>query len=157
MRTKKVEAEDLGDYDMPADLDAKIEAMTEQSERDIAAMKAAAGEIRVNFRWDATHLDIVKKAAELQGMPYQAYIKDCIFRRAVDDLDKTQRVLASSVKKEWSSLVDAIHGVSGLSTSCEQVPWVVSEGSPPSPYASTVPPENAPNIQQTSRKRKAKK
>jgi predicted DNA binding CopG/RHH family protein len=102
MRTKKVEAEDLGDYDMPAHLDKKIEAMTEQSEREIAAIKAAAGEIRVNFRWDATHLDIVKKAAELQGMPYQAYIKDCIFRRAIDDLDKTQRVLTSSLHASWS-------------------------------------------------------
>lgn len=90
MKSKRVpinEIEDLGDVTYGAEFDAKVDAMTAQAEADVAARKS--GEVHVHFRWDAAHLDFVKKAAELQGIPYQVYIKDCVFRQALRDVAQT--------------------------------------------------------------------
>lgn len=44
-----------------------------------------AGEVRVNFRWTAEALSRVKKIAEAMGVPYQAYIKQVIYRQVLSD------------------------------------------------------------------------
>ena len=41
---------------------------------------------RTTIRWDAAQLELVRWAARVYGMPYQNYIKDAAFRRAVTDL-----------------------------------------------------------------------
>jgi predicted DNA binding CopG/RHH family protein len=71
---------------------AKIEEMTEQAEKDIKELKEG---LRVNFRWDKEHLAVVKKAAELIGVPYQIYIKDSLFRRAIEDIEKIEKHLTT--------------------------------------------------------------
>ena len=71
---------------------AKIEEMTEQAEKDIKELKEG---LRINFRWDKEHLAVVKKAAELIGVPYQIYIKDSLFRRAIEDIEKIEKHLTT--------------------------------------------------------------
>jgi predicted DNA binding CopG/RHH family protein len=94
MKSKRVPIEDiqdLGDVEYDAAFTAKVEAATAQAEADVSARKTV--EVHVHFRWDSQHLNVVRKAAELLGVPYQAYIKDCIFRQALRDIDMTTRVL----------------------------------------------------------------
>jgi len=38
------------------------------------------------IRWSAEQLAVVRCAAERYGMPYQTYVKDAAFRRALEDL-----------------------------------------------------------------------
>ena len=41
---------------------------------------------RVNFRWERGPLDVVRRAAALAGVPYQTYIKQVLYQRAIADL-----------------------------------------------------------------------
>lgn len=43
-------------------------------------------EVRVSFKLRKVHLDSVKRAAALAGVPYQTWIKMAIWRQAVADL-----------------------------------------------------------------------
>ncbi len=43
-------------------------------------------------RWSARQLAAIKRAAARFGMPYQTYIKDAAFRRALQDLADVDRV-----------------------------------------------------------------
>lgn len=69
-------------YEMSPEQDAKVQAMTEQADRDIE-------EHRVNMRWGGAQLAVVKRAAEYFGMPYQTYVKQAAFRQAMSDLQAT--------------------------------------------------------------------
>ena len=48
--------------------------------------KASGGNERTTIRWDTPQLEVVRQAARAYGMPYQNYIKDAAFRRALTDL-----------------------------------------------------------------------
>jgi predicted DNA binding CopG/RHH family protein len=72
------------------ELDAKLEAMEEAIERDLAARPV--DEARVNFRWGREQLAFVKRAAAAMGIPYQTYIKQAVFRQAAVDLQLVQAV-----------------------------------------------------------------
>ena len=50
------------------------------------SMQNSTEEVRVNFRWKAAPVAVVKRAAALAGIPYQSYIKLVAFRQAVADL-----------------------------------------------------------------------
>lgn len=63
--------------------DADVLAMLEAAERDA---EQAGAQVRVNFRWGAEQLAIVKEAARVQGLPYQVYIKKALYDRASADL-----------------------------------------------------------------------
>ena len=63
--------------------DAGILGMLEQAERD-AELEGA--QVRINFRWGAEQLALVKDAARVQGLPYQVYIKKVLYDRASADL-----------------------------------------------------------------------
>lgn len=66
-----------------------IELPTEVAERAEAAIAQAdqeAEEARVNFRWGVEQVAIVKRAAEVAGVPYQTYLKQVVFRQAIADL-----------------------------------------------------------------------
>jgi predicted DNA binding CopG/RHH family protein len=80
-------------FQLSSEKDSEIEAMTEQAEKDIAELK----EIRVNFRWDKEHLAVVKRAAEVIGVPYQVYIKDSLFRHAVEDIERNEKHLRKRI------------------------------------------------------------
>jgi len=63
--------------------DADILDMLREAERDA---EQEGAQVRVNFRWGAEQLAIVKEAARVQGLPYQVYIKKALYDRASADL-----------------------------------------------------------------------
>lgn len=65
---------------LPPEEDAKIQAMIEESDREVA-------EVRVTLRWDKDPLGVVKQAAKAAGVPYQTYIKLAAYRQAIADLN----------------------------------------------------------------------
>lgn len=71
--------EDLGDMDLAPDVAARVERAVEEAERDLEAA-------RVNFRWGAAQVDVIRRAAAMCGVPYQTYIKQVAFRQALHDL-----------------------------------------------------------------------
>jgi predicted DNA binding CopG/RHH family protein len=86
--TKDVEFERLSDIELPAELDAKVTKMIEEADREDI-------EARVNFRWGKAQVDLVKRAAEAMGVPYQTYIKQVVFRQAVADLNAARGAIAT--------------------------------------------------------------
>lgn len=76
--------------DKARELEATIAAQVEQSERDIAAMKS---DLRVSFRWGAPQLAVVKRAADLLGVPYQTYLKQAVMERALEDITRYQKAM----------------------------------------------------------------
>ncbi len=108
-------------YEMEPEEDAKVAAMIEQAERDIEEMRTAGrwgpsegsvpvegpaakarvpAEAKVTMRWPREQLDVVRRAAELFGMPYQTYVKQAAFRAALDDLQKLGGATGTSKKGE---------------------------------------------------------
>ena len=83
---KRRSYDDLGDLELDADVAAMVEAATDQAERDVEQRRADRQEVRVNFRWGARQLDVVQQAADLAGVPYQSYLKQVVFRQAMEDL-----------------------------------------------------------------------
>ncbi len=98
-------------YEMETEEDAGVTAMIDQAERDIEEMRAGGkwgpsegsvpvegpaakahvpAEAKVTMRWPRGQLDVVRKAADLFGMPYQTYVKQAAFRAALDDLQKLE-------------------------------------------------------------------
>jgi predicted DNA binding CopG/RHH family protein len=64
--------------------DAEAEQIAEME----AASDAEAGERRSSMRWNASQFETIKAAADAMGMPYQTYVKDAAFRRALEDLQR---------------------------------------------------------------------
>ncbi|MBW1878398.1 MAG: hypothetical protein JRI25_16070 [Deltaproteobacteria bacterium] len=77
--SKRRNYEDLGEVTLPEDVSSRVEAAVVQAERDVT-------EARVNFRWGTAQVDLIKRAAKLAGVPYQTYIKQVVFRKAMEDL-----------------------------------------------------------------------
>lgn len=48
----------------------------------------------VTLRWGREQIGIVKRAAALMGVPYQTYLKQVVFRQALDDIERTEAALA---------------------------------------------------------------
>jgi hypothetical protein len=74
-----VEYEVLEDVVPTPELDARVNAAIEQTEREVEAT-------RVDFRWGKAQVETVKRVAAMMGVPYQTYIKEAIFRQAVADI-----------------------------------------------------------------------
>jgi len=102
---------------MTAEEESMIDAMEDQAEADIAQMRKegrwgpsegavavgaaaldTAEDAKVSMQWSRSQLEIVQRAAELFGMPYQTYVKQAAFRQALDDLVKV-RAAASRDEK----------------------------------------------------------
>ncbi len=77
------EIEDLGDIELSPELEEKIERMTEASDREL-------DNTRVNFRWQREPLRLVQEVAAAMGVPYQTYMKQVLFKQALEDLSKIQ-------------------------------------------------------------------
>lgn len=75
----KYEQEDLGAIELEPEVAARLDAAIAQADAELEAA-------RVNFRWGVAQVDVVKRAADLAGVPYQTYIKQVVFRQAMDDL-----------------------------------------------------------------------
>lgn len=77
--TKRRNYEELGEYTMPPDLVDKVERMTAEADAEIEAT-------RVTFRWGKEQLDVVKRAAQLMGVPYQTFIKLVVYQQSLNVL-----------------------------------------------------------------------
>ena len=58
--------------------------------RLLALLDRRRQETRVSFRWGKEQLAIVKQAAEKMGVPYQTFMKMCVYERALDLLKDVQ-------------------------------------------------------------------
>jgi len=83
--SKRRNYEELGEIQLPADVSDRVEAAVGQADRELT-------EARVNFRWGLTQVEVIKRAADLAGVPYQTYIKQVVFRQAVEDLKSAAAV-----------------------------------------------------------------
>ncbi len=76
---------DLPDIELSDELDDKIRALTRVADQDI-------DESRVTIQWGQEQLATVKRAADLLGVPYQAYIKQVLFRQALKDIQAVDAI-----------------------------------------------------------------
>jgi predicted DNA binding CopG/RHH family protein len=74
--------QELGEIELSQEMASRVNTAIEQAEQDLAI----TSEVRVNFRWGASQLAAVKRAADLMGVPYQTYIKVAVYRQAMADL-----------------------------------------------------------------------
>lgn len=56
-----------------------------------ADRELAAG--TVTLRWGREQIAVVKRAAALMGVPYQTYLKQVVFRQALDDIQRAETAL----------------------------------------------------------------
>jgi predicted DNA binding CopG/RHH family protein len=77
------EIEDLGDVELSPE-------QHEKAERMIKAADAELNATRVNFRWHKEPLTLIKKVAEAMGVPYQTYMKQVLYRQAMEDFSRIQ-------------------------------------------------------------------
>lgn len=77
--TKKRNYKVLGTVEL-SDEEAKLaNKFIEDAEKELE-------EARINFRWGREQLNLVKKTANLIGIPYQTYIKQVVYRQCLQDL-----------------------------------------------------------------------
>jgi len=65
-----------------------VTRMEREADEEIAAST-------VTLRWGREQVDVVKRAARIMGVPYQTYLKQVVFRQAVEDIERAQGVLGS--------------------------------------------------------------
>jgi predicted DNA binding CopG/RHH family protein len=82
--------EELEDISLSAEIDAKVSKLTALADSEIE-------QTRVNFRWQKEPLNLIKKVAESMGVPYQTYIKQVLYRQALNDI---QLIQSQSVVKK---------------------------------------------------------
>ncbi|MBI4534375.1 MAG: hypothetical protein HY711_10565 [Candidatus Melainabacteria bacterium] len=88
MAKEDYEIEDLGEVELDPGLDAKVNRMTAEADKEIE-------DARVSFRWGKEQLAIVRQAADKMGVPYQTFIKMCVYQHALDVLKDVQAALKS--------------------------------------------------------------
>ena len=57
-----------------------------------AEVEAEQATRTTTVRWTVRQVRVIERAAAIVGMPYQTYVKDAAFRRALQDLADTDRV-----------------------------------------------------------------
>ena len=50
---------------------------------------------RVNFRWSKEALEVVRQAAKIMGIPYQAFIKQTVFEHALSIIKDVESSIKS--------------------------------------------------------------
>ncbi len=76
---KRRNYKELGDIELSEEEDKKVTAMIEQAEKELE-------DLRISFRWGKEQLDVVKRAADTIGVPYQTFLKMAVYQRALDVL-----------------------------------------------------------------------
>jgi predicted DNA binding CopG/RHH family protein len=76
---KRRDYEELGGIELSQEEDAKITEVIDQAEREL-------DDTRVSFRWGKEQLEVVKRAAQVMGIPYQTFMKQVVFERAMSIL-----------------------------------------------------------------------
>lgn len=47
----------------------------------------------ITLRWGKKQIDVVRRAAEILGVPYQTYLKQVVFKQALEDIARAEEVL----------------------------------------------------------------
>ena len=101
----ELEIEYLGEEELSPDLMAKIERMTAEADAELDAT-------RVNFRWGARQLQLVRHVAELMGVPYQTYMKQALLKQAAEDFQRLAPLLdavsAPKIPAKRMSVAEAV-------------------------------------------------
>ncbi len=63
-----------------ADVAKMVTALEEEADREVAAGT-------VILHWGEEQIAVVKRAADILGVPYQAYLKQVVFRQALADIE----------------------------------------------------------------------
>ena len=50
----------------------------------------------VTLRWDKQHIDVVRRAAAIAGVPYQTYLKQIVFNHALEDIARAEATLGKA-------------------------------------------------------------
>ena len=82
--------EELEDISLSDEIDAKVSKLTALADSEIE-------QTRVNIRRKKEPLNLIKKVAESMGVPYQTYIKQVLYRQALNDI---QLIQSQSVVKK---------------------------------------------------------
>ena len=83
-----IEYKDLDDEELSSEQTDLIEIMTQQADKDIEDMQ-------ITFKLGKQQISIIKRAADLIGIPYQTYIKESAVRQSVSDIEKFSHILGS--------------------------------------------------------------
>jgi predicted DNA binding CopG/RHH family protein len=65
---KRRNYEELGDIELSVKDDREITARINQAEKEL-------DDLRISFRWGKEQLEVVKRAADTIGIPYQTFLK----------------------------------------------------------------------------------
>jgi predicted DNA binding CopG/RHH family protein len=83
-----------------AELEAEVAIAAAEAENDFYARKP-----NVNFRWEQGPLDVIRRAADLVGVPYQTWMKQVLYEKAIATISaahgvdpRTRNPLESDVK-----------------------------------------------------------
>lgn len=79
MSSEHVEYTLEGIEELPPELDRRVREMIAEADRE-------GDDAQVIFAWRSLPLEAVRRAAEVIGIPWQAYIKQAAFRQAMADL-----------------------------------------------------------------------
>lgn len=90
-KKKKIKYEVVGDIELSDSEAADINQQIAQAEKELA-------DARVHFRWGKQQVVMVKKVAAKMGVPYQTYIKQAVFRQAMQDLEQLDALEARIAK-----------------------------------------------------------
>jgi predicted DNA binding CopG/RHH family protein len=74
---KRRNYKDLGTIELSEEEDKRIGEMIADADKEIEGT-------RVSFRWGKEQLAVVKQAADQMGVPYQTFMKMCVYQRALD-------------------------------------------------------------------------
>ncbi len=77
---KKEDVIEMGDVLLDAKTSRMIEKKIAEAEAELSK------EVRINFRWGNEQLRLIQGVAQKLGVPYQTYIKQVLYRQAIQDL-----------------------------------------------------------------------
>lgn len=70
----------LADVELDSKTSRLVQKKIAEAEADVAQ------EVRINFRWGREQLNLIQNVAAKIGVPYQTYIKQVLYRQALQDL-----------------------------------------------------------------------
>ena len=79
MAKEKLKIEYLGECELDEKTSALVDQMTAEADAEL-------DETRICFRWGKEQLELVKKAANTIGVPYQTFLKLAVYQHAIDVL-----------------------------------------------------------------------
>ena len=87
MKRKKTQVEYaiVEDIELSEEEVTAIDARINQAEKELS-------EARVHFRWGMSQVILIKKVAAKMGIPYQTYMKQAIYRQAMQDLEQFKKL-----------------------------------------------------------------